>query len=260
MLPKIYQNFLEQGIFTISEVTALIWDRQQASNQVNILKKRGYFLKIKPGLYAVVPHERIGKSYTPDKFLIATRLAKPYVVSYHAALELHGIGHSLYHSVHVASPKKFRRFTFQGITYVWVSSRDLFGLTSVIRAGHPIQVTDLEKTIVDCVQKPAYAGGVGELFKSLEGVPYINYRRLLGYLEKIGQKALLAKVGYLLETFQERWGIPAAVIHDLASRVSAIKYYFPQRLRRGEGKLLSRWNLVVPRAMDRLLGIDVRDV
>lgn len=260
MLPKVYQNFLEQGIFTINEVITLIGDRQQASNQVNTLRKRGYLLKIKAGLYAVVPHERIGKSYTPDKFLIASRLTTPYAISYHAALELHAIAHSLYHSVHVASPRKFRRFTFQGVTYMWVSSADLLGVTSVIRAGHPIQVTDLERTILDCLQKPVYSGGVEELFRSLEGAPYINYHRLLDYVEKIGQKALLAKVGYLLETFQERWRVPAPVVDELASRVSAVKYYFPQRLPRGQGKLLARWNLVVPRAMDRLLGIDVRDV
>lgn len=53
-------------------------------------------VRVRRGLYAVVPPGASAESYPVDPFLLASRMAKDAVQAYHTALEFHGEAYSVY--------------------------------------------------------------------------------------------------------------------------------------------------------------------
>ncbi|OGF63672.1 MAG: hypothetical protein A2Y62_02160 [Candidatus Fischerbacteria bacterium RBG_13_37_8] len=47
---------------------------------------------------------------------------------------------------------------------------DWLGITTFIRSGHVLYITDIERTILDVLKNPELAGGIDELLFSLEGL------------------------------------------------------------------------------------------
>lgn len=170
MLPKIYRQLQDKALITTQDAGIAVGNYNSAKRELNHLVKQGYLQRIKRGLYAVVPIEFIGKKYQPDKFVVAGRVVRPYAISHHSALELHGLAQSVFNRVYISSPERILPFSCQDIEYKGVIAKDLFGITNIVREGYVISVTDIERTLLDCLRQPNLAGGVDELFRSLEGL------------------------------------------------------------------------------------------
>lgn len=66
---------------------------------------------------------------------------------------------------------------------------------------HKIQCSDLEKTIVDCLFNPDYAGGIVEIAKAIyQSKDKIKYDTVLDYVVRFKSQAVLKRLGFLLET------------------------------------------------------------
>ncbi|MFH0888065.1 MAG: hypothetical protein V1871_02515 [Planctomycetota bacterium] len=170
LYPNLYEKLKDKAIITTNDTLSVTENKYQTSQELTRLSKGGYLQKIRRGLYALVPIEFIGKNYQPDKFLVASRVSEPYAISHYSALELHGIGQSVFNRVYISSPHRFVSFSHQGIEYKWRFTKDLFGATTLAREGQIINVTDIERTILDCLRQPDLAGGVDEFIRSLEGL------------------------------------------------------------------------------------------
>lgn len=247
LLPKIYQSFQDKVVFTTRDAVSIVKNYNLTAVELTQLVKKGYLQRIKRGLYAIVPVEFIGKSYQPDKFVVASRITEPYAISHYSALELHGIGQSVFNRVYVSSPNRIIPFRHQEIEYKGVLTKELFGTTTIIREGQIINVTDIEKTILDCLSQPNLAGGVDEFVRSVEGLVGINVPHILEYLSKLDDKSLYAKVGFLLKLFADHWKVQPEVFESIRKQVGKNKYYFPPKLARGTGELIKEWNLIVPK-------------
>jgi predicted transcriptional regulator of viral defense system len=112
------------------------------------------------------------------------------------------------------------------------------------RQGVKLRVTGPERTLVDCLAVPRYAGGLEEALQSLGGVASLDLDGVAGYLERLGQRRLYALVGFFLEREAERLFVPPGFLADLERRRPTSPTYL-DRTRTG-GRLLPRWNLVVP--------------
>jgi predicted transcriptional regulator of viral defense system len=81
------------------------------------------------------------------------------------------------------------------------SSHDFFG--HVIRSpyGYPIRVTDVDRTLIDAIDTPAWCGGILNVMESWKSArERINVVRLIDYVDRLGRALLRQRVGYLLET------------------------------------------------------------
>jgi predicted transcriptional regulator of viral defense system len=58
--------------------------------------KAGNIVRVRRGLYAVVPPGASAETYPVDPFLLASRMTKDAVLAYHTALEFHGKAYSVY--------------------------------------------------------------------------------------------------------------------------------------------------------------------
>jgi predicted transcriptional regulator of viral defense system len=247
ILPDLYRKLQDKSIITTSDALSVIKNNHFSAQELTRLAKRGYLQKIKRGLYAIVPVEFIGKSYQPDKFVVASRITEPYAISYYSALELHGKSQSAFNRIYVSSPNRILSFQHQGIEYKGVLTKALFGATAIVHDGQVIKVMDIERTIIDCLSRPDLVGGVDEFIRSLEGLSGVNTQRLLEYLAKFDDKSLYAKTGFLLRLFADDWKIQTEVFESIQKHIGLTKYYFPRQLARGTGELVKEWNLIVPK-------------
>ncbi|MCK4909066.1 MAG: type IV toxin-antitoxin system AbiEi family antitoxin domain-containing protein [Planctomycetes bacterium] len=244
-LPRIYQVLHAKSVFTTQDAVEVVKNYNLAALQLHLLVKKGYLQKVRRGLYAIVPVEFIGRSYQPDKFIVASRLTTPYTLSHYTAMELHGPGQAVLNQVYTSSPNRLLPFSHQGLEFKGVLTRDLFGVTALNHEGHTIHVTDTERTILDCLRQPNYAGGIVELIHSLERLARIDVARLLEYLKKFNEKALYAKAGFVLKLFAYYWKVKPEMLRGIKKNIGTTKYYFPRQLTRGTGKLVTDWNLIV---------------
>ena len=66
--------------------------------------------------------------------------------------------------------------------------------------GYKVMISDREKTAIDCIDRPALAGGVGEAATILATASRrFDWNKAADYLERIGSGALARRFGWLVD-------------------------------------------------------------
>jgi predicted transcriptional regulator of viral defense system len=137
------------------------------------LVRKGLLVRLAPGKYLIVPLEA-GLEGIPmaDRHVIAREVLNPlpYYVSHCSALELHQITTNPVSTVYVTVPKQRPSRTIAGVEYrlVYSGSRPFWGYEPMwVTDQAQVQVSDLEKTLLDCAVRPDLCGGSAELTKGL---------------------------------------------------------------------------------------------
>jgi predicted transcriptional regulator of viral defense system len=115
----------------------------------------------------------------------------------------------------------------------------------VPRDGLSVKVTTLERTLVDVLDAPRHGGGWEEIWSSLEAVEFFDVDAVTEYALKLGSAVTVAKVGFFLEQHREELMLDDQHLERLRKHAPSQPMYL-ERGKRESGKLLRRWNLVVP--------------
>lgn len=246
-------------VFTREEFTEYLLSQGDVRDRteealLSYYKKVGRLVIIRRGLYAIVPPGANPYSFPIDPFLIAAKLRSDAVLSYHTALHFHGRAHSIldhftYSSTTPAPLFHFRSQVFRGVTYpstLRQSGSERFAVKSTSCLGVDIHVTDLERTLVDVLDKPRISGGWEEIWRSLESIEFVDLEKVIQYTLLLGNATTAAKVGFYLEQHREALMIEETDLQKLEDIRPGQPRYL-ERQKRESGQLISRWNLVVPR-------------
>ncbi|MBX9695963.1 MAG: transcriptional regulator [Cyanobacteria bacterium] len=249
--------FGSHPVFTGAEFNAFFPERNRRAKQslLDYHVKTGTILRIKRGLFATVPMHADSTTYKVNPLLIAAKAVDDSVIAYHSALTYHGLSQSIRHVLTFQSRHKDTAFSFQGNDYrpvypkrslvknnneaIFSASEELQGLT--------ISVTIPERTMVDCLDRIDLTGGIEEVWRSLEGLSYVNASKVLEYVALLDNALLSAKVGYFLETRKE----DLSISEETLTKLEQNRPKFPTYMLRSkqEGELVHRWNLIVPKAL-----------
>lgn len=215
--------------------------------------RAGNVLRVRRGLYVVVPRGQTPATVTVDPYVLASLLTPDAVVAYHGALQFHGKAHSLARRVPFLTSTRAKPFLFRGSEFVPVPvppplrklSDQGGGILERLRERGTVRVTTLERTLVDVLDAPRHGGGWEEIWRSLEAVEFFDLDAVTDYAFKLGSAATVAKVGFYLEQHREELMVEDRHLDRLRERTPAQPAYL-DRGRREPVKLMSRWNLVVP--------------
>jgi predicted transcriptional regulator of viral defense system len=165
------------------------------------MEKEGFIERIEKGKYLIIPLGARKGRYTINEFIIGSQLVKPAVIAYWSALNYHGLTEQIPNMVFIqtTSRKKEQRPEIFDVRYriVRVTKQKFFGFEKVWIDDAAVQITDLEKTVVDCLDKPQYCGGIAEAAKALQGD--LDIEKLKKYAMKIGNSAVIKRLGTLCE-------------------------------------------------------------
>jgi len=210
------------------------------------MTKRGLLMRLKEGVYYIIPYEQNAENFMPDWHLIAEHLvndAKQYI-GYYSALQIHNLitQPSLKEQIVVSkqirpSEIKIKEVPFQ---FIYHNDKHFFGAKKMwIDSFNKVFCSDLEKTFIDCLFKPDYAGGIVEIAKAIyTSKDKIKYDTLLDYVKKFDSQAVIKRLGFLLESLD----INTHIIKELQQMKTASYVVLDTELPK-TGKRISRWSI-----------------
>jgi predicted transcriptional regulator of viral defense system len=115
-----------------------------------------------------------------------------------------------------------------------------------------IVVSDPERTIIDALRQPQYAGGIPEIAKALwMGKSKISVSRLLEYALRFHNGALMWRLGFLLELYQM---VLPEQLEQLRSKLTSNYDRLDPTLPKS-GSFQARWHLQLNIDIDELEAI-----
>ena len=191
----------------VEEITGL--QGSSARTLIHKAERRGLVTRLRAGLYTLVPFE-LGRAteYVGDPYVIAREMCegRPYFLSHASAMELHRMVTQPQFTIYVSSTLRTPPRSIHGHEYrfVAVKPEEFFGLTQMwVTKQQSVTVSDKERTILDGLRQPQYAGGVPEVAKALWITrSSISASRLIEYTHLIKTGALKRRLGFLLELYK----------------------------------------------------------
>ena len=210
------------------------------------MTKRGLLMRVKEGIYYIIPYEANAEIFMPDWHLIAEHLvngAKHYI-GYYSALQIHNLitqpslNEQLVVSKQIRPSKiNIKKVPFQ---FIYHNEKHFFGAEKIwIDNFNKVMCSDLEKTIIDCLFKPDYAGGIVEIARVIYvAKENINFDRLFEYAKKFDSQAAIKRLGFLLEVLE----INTSIVNELQKLKTASNIVLDTELPK-TGKYVSRWSI-----------------
>lgn len=238
---KYYEALLEKKCFSFKEVEQLVGGNPNtAKSLLRQYVQKGYIQQIKKNLYVAISMESGMPAATP--YQIAGSITPTSYVSHRSAFAYYGYANQVSYEMDVSSDTVFHDFEYEGITYRYISSRLPEGIVS--RQG--VRVTDLERATIDYIGDFERIGGLEELLRSLEMVPFLLEEKLLRYLEVSGKAVLYQKAGYILEHFKDSLKLSEDFFRVCSQRKGRSKRYFTKSADQSRMKYNRKWGLMIP--------------
>lgn len=187
--------------------------------------RRGLLMRVKEGLYYIVPFEQSAEDFMPNWHLLGHYLAGeiPYYLSYGSALQLRGLNVQPVLEEHIVVSRQVKPSVWKvkGVPFrfIYHNPSHFFGFSKVwVDDHHRVQCADLEKTLIDCLFRPQYAGGITEVLRAMhKSSQDIDQERLFGYVQRFGSQAVAKRLGFLLELLELEGPIVSRLFEALTS-------------------------------------------
>ncbi len=173
-------------IFRIKDLMLLLGiNKEKAYNLIKALKRKKAIKAIKAGLYALEG---------TNELIIGSYLNWPSYLSFWSALSYYHYTDQLPKTIFYASTRYRKKR--ESYKYVAIAKKRFFGYTKI---GNII-IAEREKVVIDSLLFPKYAGGIKELISCMEkSINELNKEKLLDYAMKMKSKAVLRRLGFILE-------------------------------------------------------------
>jgi predicted transcriptional regulator of viral defense system len=236
-----------QSTFTLAdaqEITGL--SSHLASSLLHKAVRRGLVSRLKPGVFVIVPPELGSASeYAGDPYLTAKRLAgaAPCFISHASAMEIHRMVTQPQLAVFASSSKRLRSRIVHGtqFRFVYVQPEHYFGsMKHWVTKQESVEISDLERTVIDGLRQPEYCGGITEVAKGL----WMRHEEmqatiLVDYALRMATGAVVRRLGYLLEIYAIASESELSRLRDaLTETYAPLDPMLPE-----EGTHLRRWRL-----------------
>lgn len=192
-------------IITISDIADVLdISRKSAKDMAYALKEKGWLERIAHGKYLILPLAAGENAvYTEHEFVVASALVEPMYVGYWSALNHHGLTEQLSRTVYIVTTARAQEREIHGVTYrpVTVTEQKFFGYQPTAVGSNQVNVSSIEKTLVDCADHPKFCGGISELAKATQNAvdTQCSWDRVVEYLWRVGNGAATKRLVYLAD-------------------------------------------------------------
>jgi predicted transcriptional regulator of viral defense system len=235
----------DKQLFTIADARAALGeDAPYAALILHRLAAKRWLKRIARGRYRLIPLEAGPEAaWAEHAFRIAATFVSPYYLAYATALAYYGYTERALDPIWIATTRARKPVVLDGVTYRFVALKParFFGYTQIEVLGSPVAIAQRERAVADGLDRPAYCGGVIEAAKGLWfGRDELDLERLIGILERLGNRAAIKRLGFWLE----RMGLAdEGLLRTLEPRDRNYALLEPGGA--GGGPKAARWRLVV---------------
>ncbi len=250
---------IDKTIFTVKDAQNITGSSISATRIIlsKLVKKR-WLIRLYPGKYLIVPLSAGEKGeHSENWYLIAKNLIKPspYYISYYGALEIHEMTIQPVFKIYISTPNRKRSKDILGATFQFVYTRekDMWGLEdNWVTPSQKAKVSDLERTIIDCLNRLEFCGGITEVARGIWIKRNdLDFEKLIQYLIRFNRKSVVKRLGFLLEIY----GIANKEILSELKKLLSPSYARLDSTLEDTGRFLSSWKLRVNIDQNELLDI-----
>ena len=180
------------------------------------LTKSKWIKRIERGKYLILPLESgLHAKYGADPYSLARKLVSPYYIGFLSALNYYGITEQINRTTFIATTKIKHPLSFQVQEYRFVKlpEKRFFGITEEWAGQFKFNISNREKTVIDCLFLPKYSGGLTEVVKAFRGS--LDFEKLYNYALEMDDLATLKRLGYLLDVLK----VKTLIVKKLLSKV-----------------------------------------
>jgi len=235
-------------IFTYEDAVKVYGSSNRRLRELlSTLVKRGWLQRIEKGKYLILPFEAgREREWTEHEFIIASYLIKPYYIGFRSALNHFGYTEQISRTVFVVSTSRKLKSSMEisGVTYrfVFISKHKFFGAKQISVDGGQVNISEPEKTIVDCLDRLRYCGGISEVAKALwYGRDELDFTKMAEYSRRNGNRATSQRLGYLIEML----GFTADKAVEILLQSMSTRYTPLDTLSEPKGKHMERWKVIL---------------
>ena len=211
------------------------------------MERNGWIERIERGKYLIHPLDAGLGTHRTHPFIIARKMVKPYYIGFLSALNHHGVSAQVSRTVFIATTKKKRSLSFQSqeFRFVVLDKKRFFGFEEEWVGNMKFNISELEKTVVDCLFLPEYGGGLSEVIKAFG--EKMDYEKLCDYAIKMDDVSIVKRLGYILDAL----AIDTPAKEKLLKNVSGS--YCPLDSTIGKsGKKNAKWRIIENVSNDEL--------
>lgn len=237
----------DKTIFTTDDARSVTGSSASAVDLlISRLVRKKWLIRLNRGVYLIVPLSAGEQAeYSEDWFVVAKSLIEPadYYLSHFSALEIHEMTNNPILTVYISTPVRRIEKRIAGATYRFVSVQPekMWGSTETwVTPSQRVRVSDLERTIVDCLDRPDLCGGIMEVATGLWAKrDAVDFGRLTAYARRLGKKSVVKRLGYLMGVFE--LGVPeftAELSESLSPSYALLDPTLPD-----EGRYIRKWRI-----------------
>ena len=247
---KFSEYINEHHVFSTKELLEEADSKAAAKQQLKEAVAKGTVTRVRRGLYVSNAPRFAGSGVNP--YEIVSALDPNAVLSYHSALEAHGIAHNVGFECHFRTDMAKSPFSFGGIRYRPHPAREGTLRQRVRgRALGPVYVTTREQTAFDCLKHPEWSGGIEETIRSLSALPYLDAGKA-AELALSDSASMAARVGWLLEAKSEEWRVPPETVELLRTASAKVTSKLDKKAPSNFG-WSKKWNMCLPDAEEKVV-------
>jgi len=232
-----YFAALRQGIHVldVENVGGLVTtSRGHAIKLLADMARKGALYRVGRGRYVVLPADVLygRQTFVADPLQIVDELLRregvtEYYVAYQSAALVYGAANQLPQALLVALPGQRRPIALgrAEILFIQVQRAKFFGSQEIRYHEACLQISDREKTLLDCLDRFDLVGGMDEVVHTIGALlPETHPERLLAYLPAMHNQALVHRLGYILETLTTQQPVAEILLTGLATQVGPRVY------------------------------------
>lgn len=224
-----------------------------AKNILSKLAKRGAAARVGRGKYLVIPADVLygRKSYVGDPLVLISELMKgtDYYVAYYSAAHVHGLTEQMPFKTTVAVLKQIRPIRVGNIfvSFVNLKKSRFFGDEETKYLDAILTISDLEKTLVDCVDRPELCGGIPEVVRIVSNAfetGRVSLQKLVSYVKRFGSHAVAQRLGFIIEYIEEKKKIQVEpeILEELLNLIGSKIYPLDVKSSK-KGEISKKWNI-----------------
>jgi len=246
-------------IFSVKDAQNVTGSSMSATRIIlsKLVKKR-WLINLSSGKYLIVPLSAGEKGeHSENWYLIAKNLIKPspYYISYFSALEIHEMTIQPVLRIYISTPNRKRPKDILGATFqfVYTQEKDMWGLEdNWVTPSQKLKVSDLERTIIDCLDRLEFCGGITEVARGIwTKRNNLDFEKLIQYLIRFNRKSVIKRLGFLFDIY----GIASKEVQSELKKLLSPSYARLDPTLEDTGRFLNYWKLRVNIDQNELLNI-----
>jgi predicted transcriptional regulator of viral defense system len=241
-------EWLEQNnhwFVTTDDIASYLSCSQKEAHSIGFaLSLKKWFATLGNNQYILLNSLKNEKPPFINPLLIGSHLVDPYYYSFHTATSYHGLTPPITQPVYLVTTHIRNNTDIRGISYrfIHVTPRKFFGYTPVTVENTRLNMADKEKTMVDCLEKFKYMGGLIEMIHLLKKhLNILDAQRLVDYTVLMGSSTLVQRLGYILDRLNVSFDEEFLQSYSLG----VLTYFDPFKTYEIKPKRDEKWNLMI---------------